>query len=148
MYFAVQTSSFGDVVLWFVDLEERNITANVVSAAQFIPFVLISWIGNNVLCVFACVHVSSAGCSYGEVHLWLIVKRLLSSVKGKVITDIAQYQFKESCTVNNVHFILSEARFHLRTELQTLYFACTSLVLHASRSCMHQSEKQLRYFGR
>lgn len=68
--FSVQTSSCDDVVLWFEDLWESTGTANVVSASPFIPFVLISWMGYNVLDIM-CVHRSSAGCSYGPV---LIVK--------------------------------------------------------------------------
>lgn len=41
--------------LWFDDLRRRTKTANVVLASPFIPFVLISWIGQDV-CVSMCAH--------------------------------------------------------------------------------------------
>lgn len=64
-------SSCDDVVLWFEDLWEWTGTATVVLASPFIPFVLISWIGYNVLDIM-CVCRGGAECSYGHV---LIVKR-------------------------------------------------------------------------
>lgn len=90
---SVQTSLCDDVVLWFGDLWERTGAANAVLAFPFIPFVLISWIGCDVRTARICVHMSSAGCPYGGVHLKLIVKMVFTSVQGKVITDVALYQF-------------------------------------------------------
>ena len=54
--FSGQTSSCDDVALWFGDLWETTGAANVVLAFPFIPFVLISWIGYDVLDI-TCVHI-------------------------------------------------------------------------------------------
>ncbi len=102
---SLQTSSYDDVVLWFGDLWKKTGTANVVSAFPFIPFVLISWIGCDVLDIM-CVHMSSAVCSYGAVHLRLIVKRLLASVHGKLITDVAVYQLSHMNLITCISFYL------------------------------------------